>query len=153
MAKPNRYLIAAGVISALISLLHVIAVFVPGLYRYISPGQGSELAQLAVFVHQDVVLEQVVDAVEFPAHGTDAAEEPRVVIAVEAGVDDGVARLAVAVVLADHLVHVALGGVELLLRLGALVLGPFRIEALRLRVQMVEAAVHVELGPVDGNGA
>ena len=48
MAKSNRYLIAAGVISALISLLHVIAVFVPGLYRYISPGQGSELAQLAV---------------------------------------------------------------------------------------------------------
>ena len=47
MAKPGHYLIAGGVISALISILHVVLVLKPELYRYIDPGQGSALAQMA----------------------------------------------------------------------------------------------------------
>jgi hypothetical protein len=47
MAKPNPYLIAGGVISALIALLHVILTLKPELYQYFSPGQGSALTQMA----------------------------------------------------------------------------------------------------------
>ena len=47
MVKPKQYLIAGGVISALISILHVILALKPELYSYISAGQESALAQMA----------------------------------------------------------------------------------------------------------
>jgi len=47
MVKPKHYLIAGGVISALISILHVVLALRPELYRYIGPGQESALAQMA----------------------------------------------------------------------------------------------------------
>jgi putative oxidoreductase len=46
MAKANYYLIAGGVISALISIFHVLLVLNPGLFSYISPDQESGLAQM-----------------------------------------------------------------------------------------------------------
>ena len=46
MSKSNQYLIAGGVMSALISLLHIILAVYPSLYRYIGPGQ-SALTQMA----------------------------------------------------------------------------------------------------------
>ena len=47
MIKSKDCLIAGGVISALISLLHVVLTLKPELYRYIVPGQESALAQMA----------------------------------------------------------------------------------------------------------
>lgn len=47
MIKPERCLIAGGVISALISILHVILAFKPELYRHIVAGQESALGQMA----------------------------------------------------------------------------------------------------------
>jgi hypothetical protein len=47
MARPQYFLIAGGVLSALISLLHVVLAVQPSLYRYISAGQESELARMA----------------------------------------------------------------------------------------------------------
>jgi hypothetical protein len=47
MAKANYYLVAGGVISALISILHLVLALKPALYRYISAGQESELARMA----------------------------------------------------------------------------------------------------------
>jgi hypothetical protein len=47
MIKSKDCLIAGGVISALISLLHVVLALKPELYRYIVPGQESALAQMA----------------------------------------------------------------------------------------------------------
>src|SRR5574341_804465 len=47
MARPQVFLIAGGIVSALISLLHVILAVQPVLYRYISAGQESELARMA----------------------------------------------------------------------------------------------------------
>ena len=56
MAKSNHYLIAGGVMSALISLLHVFLAIFPVLYRYIGPdqsaltemaGQGSSITTIA----------------------------------------------------------------------------------------------------------
>jgi len=47
MAKLKHYLLAGGVISALISILHVVLAFKPELYRYFSPGQESALSQIA----------------------------------------------------------------------------------------------------------
>jgi len=41
MVKSNHYLIAGGVMSALISTLHVILAIYPALYRYIGPGQST----------------------------------------------------------------------------------------------------------------
>jgi hypothetical protein len=46
MARTNRYLIAGGVMSALISLLHVILAVFPELYRFIGPDQ-SALTEMA----------------------------------------------------------------------------------------------------------
>jgi hypothetical protein len=46
MAKSNHYLIAGGVMSALISLLHVFLAIFPALYRYIGPDQ-SALTEMA----------------------------------------------------------------------------------------------------------
>jgi hypothetical protein len=47
MIKPKHYLVAGGVMSALISILHVILALRPELYRYIGPGQESALTQMA----------------------------------------------------------------------------------------------------------
>lgn len=47
MAKPNYFLMAGGVISALISMLHVILALKPELYRLIRAGQESALGQMA----------------------------------------------------------------------------------------------------------
>lgn len=47
MIKPGRYLIAGGIVSTLISSLHFILAFKPGLYKHISAGQESALAQMA----------------------------------------------------------------------------------------------------------
>jgi hypothetical protein len=46
MNKPNPFLIAGGVMSALISLLHVVLAVKPGLYRYIGP-DSSALTDMA----------------------------------------------------------------------------------------------------------
>ena len=46
MSKSNQYLIAGGVMSALISLLHIILAVYPSLYRYIGPDQ-SALTEMA----------------------------------------------------------------------------------------------------------
>jgi hypothetical protein len=46
MSKSNHYLIAGGVMSALISLLHIILAIYPSLYRYIGPDQ-SALTEMA----------------------------------------------------------------------------------------------------------
>jgi hypothetical protein len=48
MSKPNYFLIAGGVSSALIALLHVILIFAPGLYQYVVPGQEDALSEMAV---------------------------------------------------------------------------------------------------------
>jgi hypothetical protein len=48
MVSPKYYLTAGGVITALISILHVILALKPGLYVYFGPGQESGLAQMAV---------------------------------------------------------------------------------------------------------
>lgn len=47
MVKSQHYLIAGGVISALISILHMILAFKPELYSDISAGQESALAHMA----------------------------------------------------------------------------------------------------------
>jgi esterase/lipase superfamily enzyme len=47
MIKPGHYLIAGGVVSTLISMLHFILALKPALYRHISAGQESALAQMA----------------------------------------------------------------------------------------------------------
>jgi putative oxidoreductase len=46
MKKPNAYLIAGGVMSALISLLHVVLAMKPDLYRYIGL-EGASMTQMA----------------------------------------------------------------------------------------------------------
>lgn len=48
MAKLNYSLIAGGVISTLISILHVVLAIEPQLYAFVGPGQQSPLAQMAV---------------------------------------------------------------------------------------------------------
>jgi len=48
MAKAKYFLVAGGVISGLISLLHVILAVKPALYQYFGPDQASTLSQLAV---------------------------------------------------------------------------------------------------------
>ena len=48
MVSARNLLIAGGVITALISLLHVAMAVKPGLYRYFGPGQQSGLTQMAV---------------------------------------------------------------------------------------------------------
>ena len=47
MIKPEHYLIAGGVVSTFISILHFILALKPALYRHISAGQKSVLAQMA----------------------------------------------------------------------------------------------------------
>lgn len=47
MVKPKHYLMAGGVISALISIFHVILALKPELYQYVSPGQELASAQMA----------------------------------------------------------------------------------------------------------
>jgi len=47
MVRQKSFLIAAGVISALISILHAILATRPELYRYIVPGQESALSRMA----------------------------------------------------------------------------------------------------------
>ncbi len=47
MVRPEHSLTAGGVISALISGLHIILAFKPALYKYISASQQSALAQMA----------------------------------------------------------------------------------------------------------
>ena len=48
MVSARNLLIAGGVITALISLLHVLLAVRPALYRYFGPGQQSGLTQMAV---------------------------------------------------------------------------------------------------------
>jgi hypothetical protein len=64
---PNtRYLlIAGGVITALISLLHVLLAVKPELYRYFGPGQASALAQRAVEGSRGTTIATVVLVVVF----------------------------------------------------------------------------------------
>jgi hypothetical protein len=45
--KASHFLIASGVISALIAIFHVILVLRPELYSYVAPGQGDVLSQMA----------------------------------------------------------------------------------------------------------
>jgi hypothetical protein len=47
MPKASHFLIASGVISALIAIFHVILVLRPELYAYVAPGQGDVLSQMA----------------------------------------------------------------------------------------------------------
>ncbi len=47
MIKSKLYLVAGGVISALLSLLHLVLAVKPDYYRYITPGQESALSQMA----------------------------------------------------------------------------------------------------------
>jgi putative oxidoreductase len=47
MIKPEHYLIAGGIVSTLISMLHFILALKPALYRHIRAGQESTLAQMA----------------------------------------------------------------------------------------------------------
>src|SRR4030065_2074588 len=64
---PNtRYLlIAGGVITALVSLLHVVLALKPELYRYFGPGEGSSLAQRAVEGSKGTTIATVVLALIF----------------------------------------------------------------------------------------
>jgi hypothetical protein len=48
MIDSKHCLVAGGVITALISLLHVVLALTPGLYRIVAPGQESPLAQMAI---------------------------------------------------------------------------------------------------------
>jgi hypothetical protein len=48
MIKPNYYLIAGGIMSALISILHILLALQPEFFKYIAPGQESTLTQMAV---------------------------------------------------------------------------------------------------------
>jgi hypothetical protein len=48
MAKAERCLIAGGVMSGLVAILHAVLAVEPALYRYVAPGQGSTLAEMAV---------------------------------------------------------------------------------------------------------
>ena len=65
MGKPRPILIAGGVISALISILHVILAVKPDLYRYVSPDQGSALAQIAGQGSSLIIIATVVLALIF----------------------------------------------------------------------------------------
>lgn len=47
LSKPDHWLIAGGAMSALISILHAVLAVRPALYRYVAPGQGSPLAEMA----------------------------------------------------------------------------------------------------------
>lgn len=47
MAKPNYTLIIGGVVSTLLSAFHIVLAMKPELYRYIDPGQGTGLGQMA----------------------------------------------------------------------------------------------------------
>jgi len=47
MTKVNYYLLAGGIVSGLISLMHLVLIFKPALYRYIRAGQESELGLMA----------------------------------------------------------------------------------------------------------
>lgn len=48
MPKAKHVLVAGGVMSALISILHVVLAIQPALYRYVGPGQASPLSEMAV---------------------------------------------------------------------------------------------------------
>ena len=65
MGKPKPIRIAGGVISALISILHVILAVKPDLYRYVSPDQGSALAQIAGQGSSLIIIATVVLALIF----------------------------------------------------------------------------------------
>lgn len=47
MSKHNYFLIIGGVISALISILHVFLAIMPDFFRYVTPGETSGLSQMA----------------------------------------------------------------------------------------------------------
>jgi hypothetical protein len=47
MVKSNYFLFSGGIISALISIFHIILVMKPELYQYIAPDQNSTLSQMA----------------------------------------------------------------------------------------------------------
>ncbi len=65
MANSKQSLIAGGVLSALISLLHIILALKPDLYRYIGPDQGSGLTQLAEQGSGPIVIATVILALIF----------------------------------------------------------------------------------------
>lgn len=65
MISPKPLLVAGGVITALISLLHVVLAVRPELYRYFGPGQGSELAQRAVEGSRGTTIASVLLALVF----------------------------------------------------------------------------------------
>jgi hypothetical protein len=47
MIKPKHFLITGGIISALISIIHLILFIKPKLFSYIDPGNGSAIVQKA----------------------------------------------------------------------------------------------------------
>jgi len=47
MGKLNKFLLAGGIISALISIFHVILALKPELYQFVAPDQNSPLLQMA----------------------------------------------------------------------------------------------------------
>ena len=47
MVKSNYFLFSGGIISALISIFHIILTVKPELYQYIAPDQNSPLSQMA----------------------------------------------------------------------------------------------------------
>jgi hypothetical protein len=47
MGKLNKFLLAGGIISALISIFHIILALKPALYQFVAPDQNSPLSQMA----------------------------------------------------------------------------------------------------------
>jgi hypothetical protein len=47
MGKLNKFLLAGGIISALISIFHVILALKPQLYQFVAPDENSTLSQMA----------------------------------------------------------------------------------------------------------
>jgi hypothetical protein len=47
MGKLNKFLLAGGIISALISIFHLILALKPELYQFVAPDQNSPISQMA----------------------------------------------------------------------------------------------------------
>jgi len=48
MVKPKHFVLAGGIISGLIAILHAVLVVMPDLYRHISPDPDSAISQMAI---------------------------------------------------------------------------------------------------------
>ena len=69
MTKSRYCLIAGGVISALISITHIFLAFMPELYKYVAPGQGSAVEQLAEQGSNLITIASIVLALIFAIWG------------------------------------------------------------------------------------